>query len=661
MTADSLRGEGVPDFRKILKRRGVNPKKEKTARIPIWKKLPGRSSFLANTIEPFAIASFIIPFSVYLLTLAPSVTFFDSGEFLTAAASLGSAHSPGYPLFLMYVKPFTLIPLGNVAFRVNMATAFSSSAASLGVYILARHFLKKELLLENATFSSFCSKTASLAAALTFGASPRLWLQSNHDKPYPLVAFIASVIFYLLVKWGENHDSDQEKPSYIYASFFLASVAFAAHQTVILFLPAWAFFIIATDRRALFRVKELLITFFFALAGFSVHLYLPLRASVNPLLNWGDTDSYSRFLWHFLRRGYPVQHQERTLSLLWEQLKVFNLPREFTWLGVVLVILGFFFIWKRHRIFAMTSLLAVILFLSVVAGYLNTPAETVFLTEEFFTPVYLLAAVFSGFGLFQLLIFAIGFARGHINTGAKLYLISAAIFLLLPVSQYLINYYENNQRYNYIAYDYATNTLRTVKEGGVLFTWGDSGAFPLWYLQGVERMREDIDLPHTPHLVFDWYLDSLPRLFANSRLRKFELQKTGAEGLVKAAIAETIGSRPVYIDFSTRYSIDFTDYTPFQKGVIYRIRRNREPLGLPDISVWENYNSRGITERISFADMDTAKAILIYANSYLEAGEAMMALGYPQKGREMLDKCVRISPEMKKTTEQVMLRYGEMK
>ncbi len=84
----------------------------------------------------FAILSFVVPFGISMLTLAPSVTFFDSGEFLTATASLGSAHSPGYPLFLMYAKPFSWIPLGNIAFRINMATAFSASLACLGVYFL---------------------------------------------------------------------------------------------------------------------------------------------------------------------------------------------------------------------------------------------------------------------------------------------------------------------------------------------------------------------------------------------------------------------------------------------------------------------------------------------------------------------------------------------
>jgi hypothetical protein len=191
-----------------------------------------------------------------------------------------------------------------------------------------------------------------------------------------------------------------------------------------------------------------------------------------------------------------------------------------------------------------------------------------------------------------------------------------------------------------------------------MFTWGDSGAFPLWYLQGVERMREDVDLPHTPHIVFDWYLDSMPRVFAKSSLRNYDLQMSGAEGGLKIAIAELIKKRPVYIDFSTRYSIEFTNFIPLQKGIVYQMRKQSEPSGLPDASVWENYNNRGIIDKISFLDLDTGKAIAIYANSYLEAGEFLMSVGHLQEGKEMLGKAGIISPEMQGAVQQIMLRYG---
>ena len=499
---------------------------------------------LFEYLNMYVVLSVVIPFAIYMATLAPSVTFFDSGEFLTATASLGSAHSPGYPLFLMYAKAFTWIPLGNIAFRVNMATAFSSSLACLGVYLLTVALLKKEQLAGNEQFSAFIVRTAALAAAVAFSVTPRLWLQSNHDKPYPLLAFMTAMIFYLLLKWREQYECGEERPAYVYVCTFLAGLAMALHQSVVLLLPAWFLLIVLADWRMITRIKELVLATAFALLGFSVHLYLPIRATQNPLLNWGDAKTSTQFLWHFLRKGYPSDPHSRDAALLWAQVKAFNVPHEFTWLGAVLVLFALFCLWKRQRHIVVAYLAAVFTFLIVIAGYFDTPIDMIFLTEEFFTPLYLLTAVLIGVGLFNLLTYAIRNASLPERYDFKVYALVVIMLFSLPVSLCAVNYYENDQHNNYIAYDYATNSLRSLPQNAVMFTWGDSGAFPLWYLQGVERMREDLDLPHTPHIVFDWYLNSMPRLFKDSNLRMFDIQSAAPETSLRIAITDLIDHRP---------------------------------------------------------------------------------------------------------------------
>ncbi len=614
--------------------------------------------FRNRTFNPFIILSFLIPFAIYMVTLAPSVTFFDSGEFLTAAASLGSAHSPGYPLFLMYVKPFTWLPFGNIAFRINVATAVSSSLACLMVYVLTTSLLKKEVLLHDARFNRLAIDFAGLAAAVSFGVTPRLWLQSNHDKPYPLLAVISAIIFYLLLQWQEHYREGEERPSYVYVCTFLAGLAMAVHQTIVLLLPAWFLMIVLTDWRMLKRVKELILATAFALLGFSVHLYLPLRALSNPLLNWGDPKSVEQFLWHFLRKGYPSEHPLRNADLLLAQIRAFNVPREFTWLGAVLVLLGLACLWKKNRTVVTAYLSTIIVFLLVIAGYFNTPMEVIFLTEEFFTPLYLLTAVFIGTGLFSLLRSAINSARLPERIGGPVYGVVAVLFFTLPTALCAVNYFENDQHDNYIAFDYAANSLRSLPRNAVMFTWGDSGAFPLWYLQGIERMREDVDLPHTPHLVFNWYLDSMPHLFKNSNLRKVDTASLGPEVALRIAVTENFGIRPVFIDFSTRYSVEFSSYLPSQRGIVYRLRHINEPSGVPDLSLWGNYSSRGIMEKQSFLDLDTGKAILIYANGYLEEGEYLAAIGRYQDAVTMLQQAELISPEMRASADQIRMRYA---
>jgi hypothetical protein len=611
-------------------------------------------------LDPFAISAFILPLFIYLLTLAPSVTFFDSGEFITAVASLGTAHSPGYPLFVNYAKPFTFLPFGSIAFRVNLATAISAALACYGVFLLTFHLLKEEALPWGAPFARFAKRMVALCAAVTFACTARLWLQSNHDKPYPLLAFICAIVFYLMLLWRESYQAGEERPSYVYLGAFLCGLGTGAHQIMVLMIPTYAFLLLSVDRRVIFRVKEFIIAFAFGILGFSIHLHLIVRALQKPLLNWGDSKNLTQFLWNLLRKGYPTEPPVRDLSLLWSQVNAFNVPYEFTLAGLLLLIIGLAAFVFKKRDLVLSYLIGICCFLVVVAGYFNTPLDMIFLTEEFFTPLYLLSAVFIGLGLFTVLKEVAKRLPFSLPENRRVGLGLLALLFALPAAICLLNFQENDQHENYIAYDYAANTLRSLPQGAVMYTWGDSGAFPLWYLQGVERMREDLDLPHTPHLVFGWYRDGFPWMFQHSQLNQVPPDQLSPDNALFISVAEQYPLRPVYVDFSTRYSVQFNDYTIHQRGICYRLDRPGRPLSPPDSDIWPLYTLRGISgdSGMFFRDLDTGKAILIYASARLESGEALLKMGLTQAGVRDLDQARRISPELAAQTAQILNSYG---
>ena len=84
-----------------------------------------------------AAAAFLIAFAVYLRTLAPTVGLIDSGELTTAAWSLGNAHAPGFPLYLLVTHALMQLPLGSIAVRANLASAFFAALGRFreGVYV----------------------------------------------------------------------------------------------------------------------------------------------------------------------------------------------------------------------------------------------------------------------------------------------------------------------------------------------------------------------------------------------------------------------------------------------------------------------------------------------------------------------------------------------
>lgn len=607
-------------------------------------------------LDAFAILSFLIPLSLYLLTLAPSVTFFDSGEFITATASLGVAHSPGYPLFVNYAKPFTWLPFGSIAFRVNLATAVSAALACYGVYLLVTRILKDEEI-PGGHFRT-ARGFVGLCSAVTFAATARLWLQSNHDKPYPLLAFICAAVFYLMLLWRDSYDAGEERPSYVYLGAFLCGLGTGAHQIMVLMIPTYAYLIVSKNWRIVFRVKEFLLALVFGVLGFAIHLHLIVRALQKPLLNWGDSRNLSQFLWNLLRKGYPTDKPVRDLALLWDQVNAFNVPNEFTVGGLVLLIIGLAAFIRKQRDLVFAYLIGVFFFLLVIVGYFNTPREMIFLTEEFFTPLYLLSAVFIGLGTYRLVQELALHLPAAWADDRPLCRMILSLLMVMPIMVSVLHYQENDQHENYVAFDYATNTMKSLPQNAVLYTWGDSGAFPLWYRQGVERMRDDLTILHTPHLIFGWYLDAFPDFFRDSRLRQIPLGQIAPEDALLLSVSENFARRPVYVDFSTRYSVPFREFQPHQRGICYRLDPAGQPLSAPDLDIWQFYTLRGILGGdLFFRDLDTGKAIQIYAAAHLEAGEQLLKMGYGA-GLAELDAAQRITPELAPQVNQLRSTYG---
>jgi 4-amino-4-deoxy-L-arabinose transferase-like glycosyltransferase len=605
-------------------------------------------------LDGWSVMAFLLPLGLYVWCLAPTITFYDSGEFVTAIHFLGSAHSPGYPLFLLYAKPFTWLPAGTIAFRVNLATAVSAALACLATYQLILTLLKDALFVEDAAFSRTARHLAALSGALTLAVSPRLWLQSNHDKPYPLLAFITAVMLLFLLRWRETLAAGDEQPAWWYATAFLAGLATGAHQTIVLVLPGYVLFILMTSPRAVRRVREWLLTGAMLLTGGAVQLYLPLRAAAETRQNWGDPATLSRFLWHLLRRGYPEDPHSRDVSLLLKQLAAFNLPNEFGWVGCLLVLAGIWAAWQFQRAFLVCVLVSLLSFWLVIAGYFNPQPESVFLTEEFYTPLYLFAAVLLAIGFFALVARGASSARKPERYGLQHQALLAVLFLLIPATQLAVNLASHDQHKNYLAQDYAMNTLRPLPEDAVLFTWGDSGAFPLWYLQGVERFREDLDLPHIPHLVFPWYQRELPRLRTAFQTATGE---PAAEQLFARLVERLHQQRPVLMDFSTRYSLDWRNRQPLQQGMIYWPAAPTAGL-LEDSAVWDLYALHRLAPKGWQPDMDSQKALVIHAYCLLQSAEDLARRGHVKEAAYLLDLTGRIMPDWQDSLKQMKRRYA---
>lgn len=128
-----------------------------------------------------------LPITVYLLTLCPTVYFGDSGELTAAAYALGIPHASGYPLYALVGKGFCLLPFGNVAFRVNLMSAFFAAAAAGAVY---------SLILKMGS-----SRIGGLVGGLVLAFAPLLWMQAVCAEVYSLHAFFLALMVRVLWWW----------------------------------------------------------------------------------------------------------------------------------------------------------------------------------------------------------------------------------------------------------------------------------------------------------------------------------------------------------------------------------------------------------------------------------------------------------------------------
>lgn len=565
--------------------------------------------------------SFLIPFVVYLFTTSPEVSFFDSGELISSAFTLGITHPPGYPLYVMLSHPFIYLPFGNVALKIILFSTFMGSLCGYITYKIASEVLKN---IEQ-------NEIVALLSSLTFSFSYTVWSQSVVAEVYCLSTFIIAFCVYLLLRYLSS-------PSYnlLFLVSFLFGVSITAHYTSLVLFPIILFVVIKKDFKQLYDAKLIFTCLFFFIFGLSTLLYLPFRAWQENALTWGDPQNISQFLWLILRKGYAIPGPERSFSLFFEQMKSFNLYREFGAVALFFIVFGFIAGFKKHKDFIAIAVIVLLVLNVGIVIYGNPIEENIFLLESFHVPGYLMLAIFTGISVVEIVNF---FSKFKI----KKLLITALSLLIIPVSSFAVNYSTNNWSDYYISYDYGKNVLKSCKYNSVLFTWGDSGAFPLWYLQYVEKYRTDVVLLHCPHLDAYWFWRDKIGLVEKERLYSMWETSQGPENMVRFIIRELYGKRPLHVDYSTKYSVTLPGLYFYPDGLVYTfstdfVKAKRENF---EFAVF-----RGLKDFDELKDLDTEKAISIYAFCLYDVGVNLVMNNDPS-GRELIKKAVDLLPSLK--------------
>ncbi len=332
-----------------------------------------KSHFLNKKINILiATIIFLGSLFVYYLTLARSLSFWDSGEYITCGSILGVPHPPGNPFYILIAR-FIAIFSGNIphAFSINFLSAIFSAFATMFTYLFSVKLISIWLTDKK---DSYMAYIGGFIAASFIAFSYTYWTNAIEAEVYSGLAFIINIIAWLSLVWLEKSEnlSHQNLLMLIVYIFFLG---FGIHQTSLQIAPAVLFIVLYPNLHKSYRsagfwkrttiyffaaifvyllfnyigsitaipvlakitvmiylfgllffhmrneisAKTWTFALFFIIVGLSTHLFLYLRAAHRPFINEGNPATLKLFMDYVLRRQYgPTSMFERRATFLYQ-------------------------------------------------------------------------------------------------------------------------------------------------------------------------------------------------------------------------------------------------------------------------------------------------------------------------------------------------------
>ncbi|MDF1573734.1 MAG: DUF2723 domain-containing protein [Bacteroidales bacterium] len=186
--------------------------------------------------------SFAIALIVYLLTLEPTVSLWDCGEFIASSYKLQVGHPPGAPLYMMIGRVFALFTSDQekVAMMVNAVSAFASAFTILFLFWTISHLLKKIVIshpAEAGRSESLVVLGGAFVGALAYTFSDTFWFSAVEGEVYATSSLFTAVVFWAILKW-ENVADEANANRWIILIAYLIGLSIGVHLLNLLAIPA---------------------------------------------------------------------------------------------------------------------------------------------------------------------------------------------------------------------------------------------------------------------------------------------------------------------------------------------------------------------------------------------------------------------------------------
>jgi hypothetical protein len=480
---------------------------------------------------------------VYVRTLSPTVAWVnqgeDSGDLLSASATLGIPHPTGYPLFTLLGRVASLVPIGSVAFRINLVAALAGAASVLFLALVVLELTRPrddDARASNAK-ADIGAIAAAVGAALAYAFSRGAWSQSVLAEVYTLNAAFLGATLWSLVR-AERTGS----VPHLALAAYLLGLGLTNHLLLLAVAPAVALVALRSAFRRVIGPAGLVLLFLLVIWGVTLDLYLPVRASQAPEFAWGAPSSPARLWWVLTGAQYATHFFGRNLGEIAHHLVPGRFGLDFG-IGLLALLMGLVGVWwakPRGMLPLLLTLLAAALLLSVY----SIPDDV-----GYWMPVFYLICALAGVGWAGLALGrkpAAGAEEPAPARGAGVRAGVVALALSAGAYGLLANYRAVDASTDVRPWVWAHQNLQALEPDALIVSEYDGRTFALWFYKATEfrRTHPHLAVVYKYLLVWPWYQRQIAHVYPTIAVPPYP---GSMDAMMNRLIARNIRKTPVYL------------------------------------------------------------------------------------------------------------------
>lgn len=544
---------------------------------------------------------------VYLMTVQPTFSFWDCGEFIACAYTVGVPHPPGAPFFILMGKIFMMLPFASdLGLRMNYLSVFSSAGSVILLYLISVIAIKNWRGVPKTTFDTLVVCGGSAIGALALAFSDTFWFNAMETEVYGLGTFLVALCVFLLMVWWEKAD-ERGSDKYLLIMAYVVGLSIGIHLLVVqciiiaglifyfrryeytkkslaiaLVASGAAFFVVypfivkkipqlieSMGTAAIVLIFGVLIagvyfsikkksavlnlaamSIFLIILGYSTYTSVVLRSGVPNLpIDENQPDNIEKLISYlnreqygqqplFLPRRYSQEPQHtRTWQLytgdmdfMWKYQinEMFNRYLFWNFIGregynqgdgvdfskffaipFILGLIGVFYQFKKDWKLAFVFLFMFLIMGVITALYQNQQDPQPRERDYFYVGAFMVFALWIGFGVVAIIDQLVDWMKNGKPSMAIAGVVVAISLVAAPINMMRVNYHHLDRSDNYFPYNYAYNLLQSAEKDAIIFTNGDNDTFPLWCIQAVYGIRQDVRVVNLSLGQTPWYIKQL--------------------------------------------------------------------------------------------------------------------------------------------------------